>query len=75
MSRLKGWRYVAFLSAFVGGIGLATYPIIIYPMMHVEDYKKSQEMNRAQLDQSRIQPEAPGNMNKWIDPFERKNQD
>ncbi|CAH1710172.1 small integral membrane protein 20 [Aphis gossypii] len=75
MSRLKGWKYVAFLSAFVGGIGLATYPIIIYPMTHIEDYKKSQEENRAQLDQSRLRPEVAGNMNKWTDPFERKNND
>lgn len=40
MPQLKGWKYVAFISAFVGGIGLATYPIIIYPMTHVEEYSK-----------------------------------
>lgn len=40
MSQLKGWKYVAFISAFVGGIGLATYPIIIYPMTHIDDYSK-----------------------------------
>lgn len=40
MGYLKGWRYVAFISAFVGSIGLATYPIIIYPMTHVEEYSK-----------------------------------
>lgn len=40
MGNLKGWKYVAFISAFVGSIGLATYPIIIYPMTHIEDYSK-----------------------------------
>lgn len=40
MSYLKGWKYVAFISGFVGAIGLATYPIIIYPMTHIEDYSK-----------------------------------
>ncbi|XP_050522494.1 small integral membrane protein 20 [Daktulosphaira vitifoliae] len=70
MSVLKGWKYVAFISAFVGSIGLATYPIIIYPMTHVEEYKKAQEINRSQLDQARV---LPSSMNVWTDPFERKN--
>lgn len=42
MAHLKGWKYVAFISAFVGGIGLAIYPIIIYPMTHIDDYSKLQ---------------------------------
>ncbi|VVC24586.1 Protein of unknown function DUF4538 [Cinara cedri] len=71
MGYLKGWKYVAFISAFVGSIGLATYPIIIHPMIHVEDYKKSQQMNRSQLDPSKINPNAAGNMNTWTDPFVR----
>ncbi|XP_050439119.1 small integral membrane protein 20 [Adelges cooleyi] len=69
MGYLKGWKYVAFISAFVGSIGLATYPIIIRPMTHVEEYKKAQEINRASLDQSRLQSTS---MNKWTDPFEKK---
>jgi len=72
MSYLKGWKYVAFISAFVGSIGLATYPIIIYPMTHTEDFKKSQQINRSQLDQSRINSEYGANMNKWTDPFDRQ---
>jgi len=40
MGYLKGWKYVAFVSAFVGSIGLAMYPIIIYPMTHIEDYSE-----------------------------------
>lgn len=40
MNRLKGWKYVAFISAFVGSIGLFTYPIIIHPMIHIESYSK-----------------------------------
>lgn len=53
---LKGWRYAAFIGGIVGFIGLACYPIIIYPMMHVEEYKKIQKINRAGINQADIQP-------------------
>lgn len=29
---LKGWRYAAFIGGFVSFIGLALYPIIVYPV-------------------------------------------
>lgn len=53
---LKGWRYAAFVGSIVGIIGLACYPIIIYPMMHVDEYKKIQRINRAGINQEEIQP-------------------
>lgn len=37
---LKGWRYVAFISGIVGFIGVALYPIIIYPLQNIETYSK-----------------------------------
>lgn len=40
MAVLKGSRYVMFISAIVGSIGLAIYPIIIRPMMNPDEYKQ-----------------------------------
>lgn len=40
MATLSSWKYAAFIGAIVGGIGIALYPIIIYPMMHVDEYSK-----------------------------------
>lgn len=53
---LTGWRYAAFIGGVVGAIGLACYPIIIYPMLHADEYKKIQKMNRAGIRQEDIQP-------------------
>ncbi|XP_037773320.1 small integral membrane protein 20-like [Penaeus monodon] len=66
---LRGWRYGLFLGGLVGFISAALYPIIIYPMMHVDDYKKIQAENRKDVNQEEIQP---GNMKVWSDPFDRK---
>ncbi|KAK4319076.1 hypothetical protein Pmani_009909 [Petrolisthes manimaculis] len=71
MTVLKGWRYAAFLGGFVGFIGAAIYPIIIYPMMNPEVYRKAQAENRKGINQEDIQP---GNMKVWTDPFGRKQQ-
>lgn len=40
MALLKGWRYAAFIGSLVGAIGITLYPIIIYPMTHIEEYSK-----------------------------------
>ena len=66
---LKGWKYVGFIGAVVGVVGLVSYPIIIDPMVNSEKYKKIQQINRAGVNQAEIQP---GNMKVWSDPFERK---
>ncbi|XP_013111425.1 small integral membrane protein 20 [Stomoxys calcitrans] len=36
---LKGVRYVLFVGAIVGVIGAALYPIVLKPMMGVDEYK------------------------------------
>ncbi|XP_061393699.1 uncharacterized protein LOC133329222 [Musca vetustissima] len=36
---LKGFRFVLFVGALVGGIGATLYPIVIKPMMGVDEYK------------------------------------
>lgn len=65
--RLKGWRYVAFISGIVGAIGLAVYPVIIKPMYDNSKYKDIQKIVRAGVHQDQIQP---GNMRVWSDPFQ-----
>jgi hypothetical protein len=37
---LKGWKYGVFLGTVVGVIGLALYPIVIYPMLNTSEYSK-----------------------------------
>ncbi|XP_069160911.1 small integral membrane protein 20 [Procambarus clarkii] len=69
MSKLSGWRYHVFIGGLVGFIGAALYPIIIYPMMNIDAYKKIQAENRKNVNQQEIQP---GNMKVWTDPFGRK---
>ncbi|XP_053959035.1 small integral membrane protein 20 [Anastrepha obliqua] len=69
MVLLRGWRYVAFISCIVGGVGAALYPIIVEPMINVEKYKELQKHTRAGIKQEDIQP---GNMKVWSDPFGRK---
>ncbi|GAB6027133.1 hypothetical protein CHUAL_013895 [Chamberlinius hualienensis] len=69
MIKLVGWRYGVFVGSIVGAIGLATYPIIIYPMLNVEKYKKIQAETRGHIKQEDIQP---GDMKVWSDPFGRK---
>lgn len=72
MPRLVGWRYGVFVGAVVGTIGLAMYPIIVYPMRHQDEYKEIQTRNRAGIRQEEIQP---GNMKVWSDPFDRPKPD
>lgn len=40
MAFFRGWRYAAFVSGFVGFIGLALYPIAIAPMIDPSEYSK-----------------------------------
>ncbi|XP_069947905.1 small integral membrane protein 20 isoform X2 [Cherax quadricarinatus] len=69
MVNLHGWRYGMFVGCLVGFISATVYPIIIYPMMNIDTYKKIQAENRKNIKQEEIQP---GNMKVWSDPFGRK---
>lgn len=69
MTILRGWKYGVFIGGIVGFISAALYPIVVYPMMHVDEYKKAQAINRQGINQEEIQP---GNMKVWTDPFQRK---
>ncbi|XP_049791398.1 small integral membrane protein 20 [Schistocerca nitens] len=66
---LKGWKYYAFVGTVFGFIGGALYPIVIYPMQHIQEYKEMQKTTRKGIKQEEIQP---GNMKVWSDPFGRK---
>lgn len=72
MVRLQGWRYGVFVGAIVGSLGLAFYPIVVYPMLHKDEYREIQTRNRAGVHQEDIQP---GNMKVWSDPFDRPQPD
>ncbi len=67
---LSGWRYAAFIGGIVGAIALATYPIIISPMLNPEPWRKASREAREQagIKQENIQP---GGMKLWADPFDR----
>ncbi|ERL93688.1 small integral membrane protein 20 [Dendroctonus ponderosae] len=69
MSYFVGWKYGVLVGGFVGTILLATYPIIISPMINPDKWKRIQEDTRKNIKQEDIQP---GNMKVWTDPFDRK---
>jgi len=69
MAYWRGWRYAALIGGLVGVIGAVAYPIAVYPMMHIDEYKEIQKRNRRGVSQEEVQP---GNMKVWSDPFERK---
>lgn len=35
----RGWRYAALIGGLVGSIAVASYPIIIEPMLNPEKYR------------------------------------
>ncbi|XP_062991223.1 small integral membrane protein 20 [Elgaria multicarinata webbii] len=62
-------RSLLIFGGFVAVVGAAFYPIYFRPLMHVEEYKKEQAINRAGIIQEDVQP--PG-LKVWSDPFRRK---
>lgn len=38
MALLVGWRYRILIGGLVGLIAAASYPVVIYPMLHIEEY-------------------------------------
>ncbi|KAF7273804.1 small integral membrane protein 20 [Rhynchophorus ferrugineus] len=69
MTVLVGWKYAALIGGLVASIALASYPIIIDPMINPDKWKNIQQKTRANINQEDIQP---GNMKVWTDPFDRK---
>ncbi|GIX73426.1 uncharacterized protein CDAR_577291 [Caerostris darwini] len=67
--KLKGLRAFAFFGSIAGFIGAAIYSVVIYPYIHIDEYKEIQKINRTGINQESIQP---GGMKVWTDPFDRK---
>ncbi|KAG8453568.1 hypothetical protein GDO86_000267 [Hymenochirus boettgeri] len=65
----KNTRIVLIFGGFVTAVAAALYPIVIHPMMNIDDYKKDQAVNRTDIIQENVQP--PG-LKVWSDPFSRK---
>ncbi|XP_078481590.1 small integral membrane protein 20-like [Ciona intestinalis] len=55
--------------AFIVSVGVALYPIYVFPLYHVEKYQKIQDDTRKEIDQKKVQP---GGMRVWSNPFEPK---
>ncbi|XP_015280510.1 PREDICTED: small integral membrane protein 20 [Gekko japonicus] len=62
-------RTALIFGGFVAVVGAAFYPIYFRPLMHLEEYKKEQSINRADVIQEDVQPTG---LKVWSDPFGRK---
>ncbi|KAL4630178.1 small integral membrane protein 20 [Arapaima gigas] len=62
-------RVVLIFGGFLTAVAAAFYPIFFYPLAHVEDYKKTQSVNRAGINQADVQPTG---VKIWSDPFKSK---
>lgn len=51
---LTGRRYIAFVSSFVGLIGLACYAVIIQPMINPAPYKQARQYMRADVPPDKV---------------------
>ncbi|XP_023299888.2 uncharacterized protein LOC111682211 [Lucilia cuprina] len=45
MATLKGFRFICFITALVGITGLTLYPIVIKPLINVDDYKQLRRLH------------------------------
>ncbi|KAH9513936.1 Small integral membrane protein 20 [Bulinus truncatus] len=61
-------RSVMMIGTVVGGIFVATYPIIISPYLNPKPWKQEQSIGRRGIDREKIQP---GGMKVWTDPFDK----
>ncbi|KAK3741042.1 hypothetical protein RRG08_005732 [Elysia crispata] len=61
-------RSILAIGTVVGGILIASYPIIVAPIINPEPWKEIQRSGRKGIDQEKIQP---GGMKVWSDPFDR----
>lgn len=42
---LTGWKFYGFVGMFVGTIALMLYPIVVHPILHIDEYSKSSTIN------------------------------
>ncbi|XP_069487952.1 small integral membrane protein 20 isoform X1 [Ambystoma mexicanum] len=65
----KNRKVVLIFGGFITAVAAAFYPIFFHPLMHIEEYKKDQGVNRAEIIQENVQPTG---LKIWSDPFNRK---
>ncbi|XP_053314321.1 small integral membrane protein 20 [Spea bombifrons] len=65
----RNTRVVLIFGGFVTAVAAAFYPIFFHPLMHIDEYKKEQAVNRADVIQENVQPVG---LKVWSDPFARK---
>lgn len=63
------WKSTVAVCSVIGGLAVATYPIIIAPYMDPKPWKEIQRVSREGIDREKIQP---GGMKVWTDPFHDK---
>ncbi|XP_076017467.1 small integral membrane protein 20 [Genypterus blacodes] len=54
---------------FVTAIAAAFYPIFFYPLVHKDEYRKVQKVNREGINQAEVQPVG---VKMWSDPFDTR---
>ncbi|XP_061108743.1 small integral membrane protein 20 [Conger conger] len=67
MSRNR--RTVIIFAGFVTAVAAAFYPILFYPLSHINEYKQVQTVNRAGINQADVQPVG---VKIWSDPYKTK---
>ncbi|XP_037539588.1 small integral membrane protein 20 [Nematolebias whitei] len=62
----KNTKTVLIFGGFITAVAAAFYPIFVYPLMHKEEYRQIQKVNRAGINQADVQPVG---LKIWSDPF------
>ncbi|MEE6462315.1 hypothetical protein FKM82_001558 [Ascaphus truei] len=65
----RNTRIILIFGGFVTAVAAAFYPIFFHPLANIDEYKREQAVNRADVNQENVQP--PG-LKVWSDPFSRK---
>ncbi|KAM9500945.1 small integral membrane protein 20 [Clarias gariepinus] len=60
---------VFIFGGFVTAVAAAIYPIFFHPLMHIDEYKQIQKVNREGINQADVQPVG---VKIWSDPFKPK---
>ncbi|XP_017327891.1 small integral membrane protein 20 [Ictalurus punctatus] len=60
---------VFIFGGFVTAVAAVFYPIFFHPLIHTDDYKQVQKVNRAGINQADVQPVG---VKIWSDPFKPK---
>ncbi|KAM4537435.1 small integral membrane protein 20 [Odontesthes bonariensis] len=62
----KNTRIALVFGGFITAVAAAFYPIFVYPLVHGDEYRNVQKMNRKGINQADVQPVG---VKVWSDPF------